>query len=54
MLPQLIGKVNFFGVAMSAVGLITSNPYEKAHKEAVRVGKYLAYLIADYKIFGNR
>ncbi|CAD8047770.1 unnamed protein product [Paramecium primaurelia] len=54
LIPQILSKVNFFGVAMSAVQLITQNPYEKAHKEAERVGKYLAYLISDYQLFGNR
>lgn len=48
MVPSILKSASLFGVAMSAVGLLTSNPYEKAHKEAERVGTYLAYLIADY------
>lgn len=43
-----MGKLNIVGVALNAVGFISSNPYEKAHKEAERVGKYLAYLIAGH------
>ncbi|CAD8059154.1 unnamed protein product [Paramecium sonneborni] len=54
LIPQLFSKINIFGVAITAVGLLAQNPYEKAHKEAERVGKYLAYLIADYQLFGNR
>ncbi|CAD8056165.1 unnamed protein product [Paramecium sonneborni] len=54
LIPQLLGKLNIVGVALNAVGFISSNPYEKAHKEAERVGKYLAYLIAGHQLFGNR
>ncbi|CAK88341.1 unnamed protein product (macronuclear) [Paramecium tetraurelia] len=54
LVPQIFSKFNAVGVALSAVSFLTQNPYEKASKEAERVGKYLAYLIAEYKLFGNR
>ena len=38
---------------MTILSAYSDNPFTEAEKEAIKVGRYLGYLISETKIFGD-
>ena len=45
--------MSYFTLIYSAYDLYYNNPYTLAYEEALLTGKYLAWLLAEKKIFGD-